>query len=489
MLAEATEMNDQRLNDLSDYFYGAPVGLQMIDGAGMIRRANLAGLRLLDYDEQEYVGRHVGEFFAEPEVVRAMLDKLAAGESIREFEATLIRRDGKKQEVLIYANSKRSDGILEGIRCAIFPHPDDLRPDIAEAAALTDQSVEAHGRELSLEERDELLADLEDLFRHNPVNGHIVGGDGLVKYASESELESMGYEPDSYIGVHIARFHADQNVIDGMLEDLVGGTPLINFNATLFHKDGSKIPVMIYSNSRMRGSDFLNTRCFTVPVPKSRRSGEGERAAFSWPRNEDFGFTIAGRDAPAAAPNPMTLALRYIASRKRPEESLGFLACVSQILADGRVLDERLAEIVRLSVPFLADAASLELETGQAAHHAAGGLRDRFEAVRAALASDAPDCELALAAIRKAGQPVVVKDVSQHQRSGDPVSQALAVAGVGSAILMPLEFADHTFGTIAFVREEGPARQPFGPADVALAEEVARRIAIAGALDQAVRTH
>src|SRR5262249_31956912 len=146
----------------------------------------------------------------------------------------------------------------------------DLRPDIAELAALTDQSVASRHLELTPEQRRELYRELHDFFENGPVGLHVVGGDGLIKHANQAELTTLGYDAGAYRGAHLARFHAEQRVIDGMLETLVAGTPLVNFSATLFREDGSRLPVLIYSNSRMRDGSFVNTRCFTVPAPEAR---------------------------------------------------------------------------------------------------------------------------------------------------------------------------------------------------------------------------
>src|SRR4029077_4628730 len=116
-----------------------------------------------------------------------------------------------------------------------------------------------------------------------------------------------------------------------------------------------KLPVMIYSNSRTRDGSFVNTRCFTVPALRVRNASAGDTINFAWPRNEDFGFTIAGRRQSDANPNPMTLALKYIASRKRLEESLGFLAQVSQVLSSTHSFRAMLDDATALSVPYLAD--------------------------------------------------------------------------------------------------------------------------------------
>jgi hypothetical protein len=455
MSSTSATFNKQTLDELSDYFRAAPIGLHMTDPEGTVRWASLAELELLGYGdhEGEYIGRHVAEMHADPDDVGDMLARLARGEGVVEHEATLVRRDGGLQKVLLYANAKMKDGKFDGVRCCTFPHPEDLRPEIAGIGASRDESLKSRQLKLEPEEEVELFNDLLDFFENSPVNLHIVGGDGLIRHASKSELASMGYNRGEYVGAHIARFHADQKVIDGMLTDLVSGAPLVNFSATLFHKDGSELPVMIYSNSRMRDGSFVNTRCFTVPMPNTHKA-EPARAAvnFTWPRNEDLGFTVARRNEAAASPDPMTLALRYVAARKRPEESLGFLARVTELLAEGRPLGDAVNDVMGLCVPFLADFASVDIETGNIGHASSSTWSRSADAI--------------------------------VKRLGNGENRSPADLGVKSSVVSPLRIRGRSLGRVMLLREDAASRSDFGPADRALADELARLIAFAVEIDR-----
>lgn len=478
----ANAKSDQEtLNDLSDYFHGAPIGLKVVAPDGTITRTNLAELTMLGYQdhEDEFVGHHIAEFYSDPDEMQGLLDRLITGEEITEHETALLRRDGARQKVLMYANAKIDRGDFRGIRCFTFPHPDDLRPDIAEVGALTDQSVESRGLTLTPEQQDEMYLELRDFFDNSPVNLHIVGGDGLVKHASESELASMGYDRDAYVGQHIARFHADQAVIGGMLDDLVGGTPLVNFGATLFHRDGSKLPVMIYSNSRMRDGSFVNTRCFTVSMPKIRQAPADRAVEFTWPRNEDLGFTIPGRAPSVSQPNPMTLALKYIAGRKRPEESLGFLARISQVFASQRSFDAMLGEVAELCVPFLADVVSIDVAARHLAHATTAALRPKVDDIVDFLRAGEVDETFSVEAVRAAGAVAACFDLrAEGGASGERGARLLGLS-IGSLIIAPLIIRGHHAGAITLLRENAPSRRNFGPADRALGEELARRVSFA----------
>lgn len=475
------KIDQEKLNDLSDYFHGAPIGLKIVTATGTITRTNLAELTLLGYQdhEEEFVGHHIAEFYADPDEMQALLDRLGAGEQVMEHETTLRRRDGTRQKVLMYANAKTDHGDFRGMRCFTFPHPDDLRPDVAEVGALTDRSVESRGLTLTQEQQDEMYSELSDFFDNSPVNLHIVGGDGLVKHASKSELTSMGYDKEAYVGQHIARFHADQAVINGMLGTLVDGTPLVNFGATLFHKDGSKLPVMIYSNSRMRDGGFLNTRCFTVSLPRMRRAPAERTMEFAWPQNEDLGFTVPGRTDSGSQSNPMTLALKYIGARKRPEESLGFLAHISQALGSQRSFDAMLGEAAVLCVPFLADLVSIDVTDRHLVHSSTAALRPKVDALVDFLRAPEADARFCVAAVRSAGAVAVRFDLRSEDAADGERGKRLLELGIGSLIIVPLTIRGRHIGTIALLRESAPSRRSFGPADLALGEELARRLSFA----------
>jgi GAF domain-containing protein len=128
----------------------------------------------------------------------------------------------------------------------------------------------------------------------------------------------------------------------------------------------------------------------------------------------------------------MTTALKYIASRKRPEESLGFLAHVSRALGTNEPLRGMLANVAALSVPFLADAVSIDAESGSLAQ--------------------AGNQSLLRSGERSVGVPIAVR---------------------GRQVAM-----------LRLAREMAVTRRDFGPADQALAEELARRVSFAVEIDR-----
>ncbi|MHA1949486.1 MAG: PAS domain S-box protein [Candidatus Thorarchaeota archaeon] len=110
------------------------------------------------------------------------------------------------------------------------------------------------------------MEDVYDFLDNASVGLHCVGADGLIQWANITELESLGYTPEEYIGKHISLFHADQDVINDILARLTNGETLDNYPARLLSKDGNIRHVLINSNVYRINGKFEHTRCFTRDV-------------------------------------------------------------------------------------------------------------------------------------------------------------------------------------------------------------------------------
>jgi PAS domain S-box-containing protein len=103
--------------ELEDFFDSAPIGLNWIGPDGVILYANQAEADLLGYARKDYIGRHIGEFHADADVVVDVLERLRRGETLQAYEARLRARDGSIKHVLISANVRWQDGHFVHSRC------------------------------------------------------------------------------------------------------------------------------------------------------------------------------------------------------------------------------------------------------------------------------------------------------------------------------------------------------------------------------------
>lgn len=103
--------------ELADFMDNAIEGLHRVGPDGTILWANRAELEMLGYAAEEYIGRNIVEFHADPDVIQDMLERSRRGEPIKFQEARLKHKDGSLRHAIIHSNSRHEDGRLLYTRC------------------------------------------------------------------------------------------------------------------------------------------------------------------------------------------------------------------------------------------------------------------------------------------------------------------------------------------------------------------------------------
>ena len=101
-----------REKELADFFAEAPLGLLWVEPGGRIVRVNQAELDLLGRSGEEVFGHQVSELHADGNAAEELLRRLAKGETVQNYRARLLHKDGSHKEVLIDANGLRNAGRL-----------------------------------------------------------------------------------------------------------------------------------------------------------------------------------------------------------------------------------------------------------------------------------------------------------------------------------------------------------------------------------------
>jgi PAS domain S-box-containing protein len=104
---EALKRNRQ---ELEDFFEHAPVGLRWDAADGTILRVNEAELNILGYDRKDYVGHNIVEFFVDESAAKEILGKLNKGETIHNYEARMLCKNGAMKHVVISSNALMENG-------------------------------------------------------------------------------------------------------------------------------------------------------------------------------------------------------------------------------------------------------------------------------------------------------------------------------------------------------------------------------------------
>jgi PAS domain S-box-containing protein len=157
----------------------------------------------------------------------------------------------------------------------------DLEDDDARLREISELQQRARALQTEVEQRKVLEgslrqreAELQGFLANAAESIHLVGPDGKIIWANRAELELLGYSADEYFGCHVADFHVDAQVIDGILSRLVNGEELRSVEARLRAKDGSIRHVLISSNVYRHAGEFVHTRCFTRDITERKAAEE-----------------------------------------------------------------------------------------------------------------------------------------------------------------------------------------------------------------------
>ena len=262
VFASAIEMHHSRARGASalevapDFIEMLPLAIYACDSAGRIlwfntRAADLWGRspRIGD-DSERYCGSYRVYFQGRP-VSRAetpIAGVLRTGIPVQGVEGRVERPDGSSVWAMVHIEPvKDEDGAIVGaINC------------FHETTALHYEP-----------------GDLEDFFENSPVGLHLVSGNGTILRANKAELAILGLAEEEYVGHNIRDFHADDAVIEDILQRLGRKEAITHYPARLRAKDGSIRHVLITSNARTTCSgEFVNTRCLTIDVTDRVRADE-----------------------------------------------------------------------------------------------------------------------------------------------------------------------------------------------------------------------
>jgi PAS domain S-box-containing protein len=109
--------------------------------------------------------------------------------------------------------------------------------------------------------------DLDNYLNNHSVCMHTVDENGIITWVNETELKSLGYTKDEYVGRFIGDFHLDADVVQDILGRLLRFEAVNTYPARMRRKDGTTAHVMINSNVyKDKWGGFEHTRCFTTSV-------------------------------------------------------------------------------------------------------------------------------------------------------------------------------------------------------------------------------
>lgn len=168
---------------------------------------------------------------------------------------------------------------------------------------------------------------------------------------------------------------------------------------------------------------------------------------------------------------------------ERAERRAAFLAEASRVLASSFDTCTTLAQLARLAVPELADLCIVDVLEDDDTYRQVGAAHvdAQKEGMIRSVAPTDRTRHHPLGAMFAGGEPVLLSEVSdvllQALAGGAGMRELVGVIGPRSAMVVPLRAGDRPIGGLTLVSAESGRR--FGAEDLALAQELARRAALA----------
>ena len=261
---------------LADFFENAAIGLHWVGPDGSILRANRAELTLLGYTREEYIGRNIADFHADPPVIADILRKLSSGDTLHNYEARLRCKDGSIRHVLISSNVLWEDGKFIHTRC--------FTRDITEQKRAQEALRISENRKTAI-----LDASLDAIIT--------MDHEGLVSDFNAAAEKLFGHPRENALGSRLAELiipHAlRQRHHEGLARYLATGEgPVLGKRIELpaLHADGHEFPVEI-SITRIPG---IAPPAFTATLRDITARKEAEEALR---RNEEALHTVTQKAA------------------------------------------------------------------------------------------------------------------------------------------------------------------------------------------------
>jgi PAS domain S-box-containing protein len=402
---------------------------------GIITSWNHAAERLYGYSAAEAIGRSVALIIPrdQPDELPAIMTRIRRGEKVDHYETVRQHKDGHRIDVSVTVSPiAGADGTIVGASA--------IARDISEARRLRQALAQSH------DQLQAIVQAVADGITVQEPGGQVIFANAaaarLVGYPSPEALIAAG------IGEATARF-------------------------AVFDEAGNPFPLRDLPGLRVLrgepGGDVLL---------RFRELAAGEER---WA----IVRALPARDA-AGGLRFAVNAFQDVTQLKRGERSLRYLLEASRLLAASLDYETTLQSLARLVVPELADWCTVHLRDhdGAIRQLAVAHVDPAKVAWAEALAERYPppaDAARGYLSVIRTGASELLSDIPNDLlEAAAPDAEALALLrglGLSSSLCVPLRTGDTVLGALTFVAAESGRR--YTDDDMALAEELARRAAVA----------
>ena len=167
------ELRTQK-DSFEDFVENGSIGMHWVGPDGMILWANQRELDLLGYTREEYIGHNIAEFHADQSVIEDILVRLDRDETLRNYEARLVCKDGSIKYVHINSNVRRKDGQFIHTRC------------------FTRDITDIHNQQWTLRRSEKLF---NTVASNLPAAIYTTDASGVITFYNEKAAEAWGRHP------------------------------------------------------------------------------------------------------------------------------------------------------------------------------------------------------------------------------------------------------------------------------------------------------
>jgi len=430
---EAVRESEERFRSLTE----AAVDGVLIHERGVVVDANPSFCRMFGYELAELIGRNVVDMIVKPDRRELILNQVRS-DSAALYEAEAMRKDGST--VLVEVSAR----------------PATYRGREVRVAAVHD-ITERKRAEAALRESEERFRSLTEA----ALDGVLIHENGVILDANPSLCAMTGYTLTELVGRHVLEFIVapeSREIVESHMRS--GSTD--TYEMAGLRKDGSKVIVEVSG----RSATYRGRPARVVAVHDVTERKRAEEAARRLMEEQ------AARSAAEAA-----------------ERRARFLAEASRMLGASFDYQTTLASLARLAVPTLADFCTVDMleADGRVTRVGVAHVDPAKEPMLFDLGrrfvdrgQDGPAAEHLRRAVM-AGEPTLVSEISEEQllatAVSDEHSQLIMDLKPCSLVAVPLRVGDRTIGVLSLLMSE--SGRGYGPDDLALAEELARRASLA----------
>ncbi len=461
-------------------FFNLSLDLLFVAGLdGFIRQINPAFERVCGSTKEALQSKPLTDFIHPDDRDRtaAELEKLKAGCKTRSFEVRILQSDGSYRWILWSATPLTEKGLIYAVghditdRYQAQKEIKNLNESLERRVDERTTQLNAANRGLEKEiaqrrEAEQTLRESEEkyrlLFISNPQPMWVFDSETLAFLAvNDAAVKHYGYSREDFFSMTIKDIRPPED-IPPLLEDFKKMSPGVSRAGVWRHrkKDGTILYVEITR-------DLIPFSGKPAGIVLAHDVTERKRA-----EEEHARLLIREQEARTAA--------------ERAQRRFTFLAEASEIFSASLDYETTLSSVARLTIPFLADACTVDIvEEDQSIRRVAAAATDpSTEALGWELMRRYPPVREGVHPLQRvltSGKPVIlfeIPDTLLEAIARDPEHLKIARSlGVQSAMIVPLSARGKTLGAISFISIE--SGRHYGEEDLSLAEDLARRAAIA----------